>query len=252
MSCAFVVFRSPLSWILLFCFFSTACTPVTKSDAVVDLEHKVRLLEQSLAETQARLAEQEMELTRLEKDRQASLPTEEVVEPQVPVEPDPEPEADTVTPAEISDDEDQPLTELPKPEESVSSELLETDEMEPPAHASAHYKEAYGLFEAGNFQKAASFFQSFLDRYPNHELAANALYWLAETAYSESRFNRALIEFRRIEQEYPKSNKVPDAILKVGRCLEKLGQIDEAFAAYDRVIKEYPESRPAQLARQWL
>ena len=46
------------------------------------------------------------------------------------------------------------------------------------------YQQGQELFKAGEVVKARERFTSFLEKYPTHQLAANARFWLGETYYS--------------------------------------------------------------------
>lgn len=123
-----------------------------------------------------------------------------------------------------------------------------------PDHADprAQYQRYYDALKAGNHTFAIAGFRNFIERFPNHEYADNARYWLAEAFYDKRDYRAALTEFRRVVREYPQGNKVPDALLKIAYCQLALGETAEARAVLARVIETFPQSNPAALAAQRL
>jgi tol-pal system protein YbgF len=112
----------------------------------------------------------------------------------------------------------------------------------------AEYQAAVDALKAGDYAEAISMLREFIRRYPDHDYADNAQYWLGEAYYAQKDYKRALEEFRATVERYPRGNKVPDALLKVGYCYAALGQIADARATLEQLISVYPRSRSAQLA----
>lgn len=114
------------------------------------------------------------------------------------------------------------------------------------------YDQAFALVEAQNYTGAQAAFESFLARYPQSPLRANAQYWLAETHYAQLAFRTALVEFERVIDDYPLSNKIPDALLKIGYSNHELGNRDAARQALMRVLREYPNTEISARAEERL
>ena len=62
-------------------------------------------------------------------------------------------------------------------------------------------------------------FREFVRRYPHHDYADNAQYWLGECFYDQRAYDKAAPEFRAVVQRWPTGNKAPDAMLKLGFSL---------------------------------
>ena len=124
----------------------------------------------------------------------------------------------------------------------------------PPAtdNAAADYRAAVELVKAGNQEQAIAALRAFLKRYPRHDFADNAQYWLGESFYAQKDYQHALVEFRATIETYPRGNKVPDALLKVGYCYSSLGQAEKARAVLEQVVSLYPRTEPAALAAKRL
>lgn len=112
----------------------------------------------------------------------------------------------------------------------------------------AEYGRYYQALRAGNHAFAITGFGHFIERYPRHSYADNALYWLAEAHYDQRDYQAALERFVRVERDYPRGNKVPDALLKSAFCHIALGDNARARAVLTQLIERYPRSKPAALA----
>jgi tol-pal system protein YbgF len=131
-----------------------------------------------------------------------------------------------------------------------------TRDHEPPSErgdaAGGDYRAAVDLVKAGSYVDALAALRAFLQRYPRHDYADNAQYWIGEVFYARKDYVRALAEFRRVVEVYPRGNKVPDALLKVGYCYQAIGQGEKARAVLEQVVNLYPRSEPAALAARRL
>jgi tol-pal system protein YbgF len=118
--------------------------------------------------------------------------------------------------------------------------------------AGSDYRAAVELVMSGSKDEAIAALRAFLVRYPRHDYADNAQYWLGEAHYAHKEYQHALVEFRATIETYPRGNKVPDALLKVGYCYLALGQTEKARAVLEQVVNLYPRSEPAALAAKRL
>ncbi len=118
--------------------------------------------------------------------------------------------------------------------------------------AGTDYKIAVELVKAGDQEKAVAALRAFIAKYPRHDFADNAQYWLGEAFYAAKQYPQALTEFRAVIETYPRGNKVPDALLKVGYCYQSLGQTEKAKAVLEQVVNLYPKTEPAALATKRL
>ncbi len=123
-----------------------------------------------------------------------------------------------------------------------------------PSTIQAEYQAAYALLspQQKRYQEAAQAFTTFLQRYPNDELAPNAQYWLGEAHYVSQHNQEALAAFEQVVQRYPTSSKVPGALFKMGRLQQVLGRRSAAIESYRRVVREHPNSSAAGLAQDQL
>ena len=110
------------------------------------------------------------------------------------------------------------------------------------------YQVAVDALKRGDHAAAIAGLREFVRRFPDHDYADNAQYWLGEAYYDQKSYKLALDEFRKTVERYPTGNKVPDALLKVGFCYAALGQTEQARATLEEVVSVYPRTGPAQLA----
>lgn len=103
-------------------------------------------------------------------------------------------------------------------------------------------------YQMGNYELAAAGFQDFLTTYPEHELADNAAYYLADSYLKQNRFELAVQTFDQVIQLYPDGDKVPVAYFKKAQALEQMQQMTEAIETYQQLSKLFPESQEARLA----
>ncbi len=113
----------------------------------------------------------------------------------------------------------------------------------------AAYDQAFGLLQNRDYDAAAQAFRTFLNNHPDHELAANAHYWLGESYYVRNNFEQAARIFAEAYQKHPQGGKGPDNMLKLGMSLAGLGRTREACVTLAEIEKEYPTGAMSILMR---
>ena len=114
------------------------------------------------------------------------------------------------------------------------------------------YKKGRALLLERNIPVAQTLFSDFIKKFPDHELADNALYWLGECSYTTGDYETAANIFIRLVQTYPKGQKVPDALLKAGYSYISIDDVNQANHYFKQVITRYPFSPAADKAQQKL
>jgi tol-pal system protein YbgF len=110
------------------------------------------------------------------------------------------------------------------------------------------YRVAYEDLRAGKHDVAAGELREFVRKWPRHDLADNAQYWLGESFYARKRWNEAAAEFRATVDKWPLGNKAPDALVKLGFCLQAMGEQRAARDVLAQVGQSYPRTDAARLA----
>lgn len=113
----------------------------------------------------------------------------------------------------------------------------------------AAYDSAFSLVKKRQYGAAEQAFDAFLQKYPSHELAGNAKYWLGETFYVRGDFDNASRVFAEGYQQYPKGSKAADNLLKLGLSLEASGKPQDACIALRQLEKENPAGETPVLRR---
>jgi len=114
------------------------------------------------------------------------------------------------------------------------------------------YNMAVTMYNRGTVATARRGFEQFLTQFPNHALAADARYYLADIMVQEDRWEEAVEAFGQIPTLYPASPRVPDALYRMGLAYVHLERVPEAREALQRVVTSYAGTGVAILAREAL
>jgi len=112
------------------------------------------------------------------------------------------------------------------------------------------YQDGVAALKGGDAAKARELFSTFLERYPKHQLAANAHYWTGESYYGEKNFEQAILEYQEVIKNFPESDKVPAALLKQGMSFKELGDAKSAQYVWKKLLDEFPKSAEAKAAKE--
>ncbi len=129
-----------------------------------------------------------------------------------------------------------------------SSNMVSSD----PANEEAAYGVAFDALKQKDYVESARLFKTFIDTYPQAQLAPNAWYWLGESYYVTQNYEIARQSFEGLLSQFPDSSKVPDGLLKLGYCQAQLGQKDRARNTFNDVLRLYPMSDAARFAQSQL
>jgi tol-pal system protein YbgF len=128
------------------------------------------------------------------------------------------------------------------------------------------YQAAYIDFSKGSYSLAIAGFREFLRRYPDHELAGSAQYWIGEAYLALARgfsdasqsdkasesLEQAVQEFKKVQANYPRADKVPTALYKEALALIDLKQPGQAQARLQYLVDNFPRAEETSLARERL
>lgn len=118
--------------------------------------------------------------------------------------------------------------------------------------AQSLYQQAQERIRGGRYAEAEQDLREFVRRFPRHDFADNAQYWLGETFYARKQYSEAVASFRAVVERWPTGNKAPDALLKLGFSLVQQGEKEKGRAVLTQVISNYPQAPAAQLAQRRL
>ena len=111
------------------------------------------------------------------------------------------------------------------------------------------YQQGLDSFKGSNTQKARELLTKFVEQHPNHELAANAHYWIGETYYTEKIYEQAILEYEKVIKNYPGKEKVPAAMFKQALAFKGLGDTKSARYVLGKLIENFPRSSEAGMAK---
>jgi tol-pal system protein YbgF len=114
------------------------------------------------------------------------------------------------------------------------------------------YNSAYADFSKGNFDLAVSGFEEYAQRFPDSDVADNALYWIGECRFSQGKFQDAVAAYDRMLERYPRSDRAAAANLKKGLSYLEQNQVSQAVVQLRYVVSTFPRSDEARIARDRL
>lgn len=116
----------------------------------------------------------------------------------------------------------------------------------------AVYSQSFDALKAGSYSIAITGFRDFLKNYPQSPLAENAQYWLGEAYYVNHDYDSAAEAFRAVLKKWPDAHKAPDALLKLGFTQYEQKQYGAARSTLTTVTQKYPRTDAAKLATEKL
>jgi tol-pal system protein YbgF len=123
---------------------------------------------------------------------------------------------------------------------------------ETPPTPDAIYMKGLDTFKAGDMPTARGIFTKFLEQYPQHDLAANANYWIGETHYSEKSYEPAILAFQEVIKNFPTKDKVPAAMLKQAMAFNAINDTKSAKYVLKKLGEAFPKSDEAIKAKELL
>ena len=132
---------------------------------------------------------------------------------------------------------------IPTPPQTAGLPPLQN---QPGSGAQAAYDFSYQSFLRNDLQSAESGFRSFVQTYPDDQLASNAYYWLGRTHFARQQFEPAAKAFLAGYKKNKKSPVAPDNLLHLGKSLAALGEKQAACSTLKAVKAQFPAA-PNQL-----
>lgn len=123
---------------------------------------------------------------------------------------------------------------------------------EEPVTPDSLYMKGLDTFKAGEMSAARDIFTKFIEQYPQHELSANAHYWVGETYYSEKNYERAILAFEEVVKNFPLKEKVPAAMLKQAMSFKAINDNKTSKIVLKKLVEGFPKSEEARKAKELL
>lgn len=117
----------------------------------------------------------------------------------------------------------------------------------------AFYERGLDLIQRqGDMAKGREVMQEFLKKYPQDQLAVNAMYWIGESYYGEKKYENAILQFQDVIQKYGDHPKVASALYKQGLSFHALGDTKNAKVILKKVVDTFPMAEEAKRAKEKL
>jgi tol-pal system protein YbgF len=113
------------------------------------------------------------------------------------------------------------------------------------------YEEGLNAYYRKQYPQAIDIFQYLLNTYPNHSLASNCTYWLAESYFGSGQLEQAEKQFWAV-LDYPRSLKKDDALFALSKLYLARNDSARARQVLQRLVADYPNSEFAPEAEQQL
>ncbi|WP_103035736.1 tol-pal system protein YbgF [Castellaniella caeni] len=116
----------------------------------------------------------------------------------------------------------------------------------------AAYEAAADQYRNGKYKEAASAFATFVQSYPDSELANDAQFYLGSSQYASKDFKNSIQTMQSLVKNHPDDARAPDALLVVAADQIELNDMKGAKASLQRIVKDYPKSPAAETAKSRL
>ena len=136
--------------------------------------------------------------------------------------------------------------------QSDSGAVLSNELLPPGSAENDAYKEAFDFFKNGDYASAIAQFESFLENFPQSNLAPGAAYWIGNARYAMRDYQLAIEAQQRLIKKYPDSSKTPDAFLNMASSQHEMGDNKASKHTLEDLVAKYPHSDAAKKAKQRL
>jgi len=110
----------------------------------------------------------------------------------------------------------------------------------PTISATDLYSNARRDMSGGKLDLALQEFSDYLKWYGNTDLAPNAQFYIAYIHSSQGDYDHAVAEFDMVLEKYPDNNKTADALYNKGLALTKMGRRTDGAQEYRELIQRFP------------
>lgn len=116
----------------------------------------------------------------------------------------------------------------------------------------AAYESPIGLFRSGKYREAIDGFNTFLNAYPNSQLAPEARFYRGSSQYATKDFKGSISGLEDLVSGTPQDPRAADALLIIAAGKIELDDLTGAKSTLQRIVKDYPDTSAAQTAKDRL
>jgi len=118
------------------------------------------------------------------------------------------------------------------------------------SYSDATFLSGAASFDAGRYDSAMVFFQSYLDQKKRRDIFnVSAQLGVAQCLEELGKYRDAADNYLKVQREHPDDPIAPDALFGAARCYQNAGDLKQAESAYQDLVTRYPQSRQANLAK---
>ena len=139
-------------------------------------------------------------------------------------------------------DKDAPQPLVPMADINYQDKPENSAPLAKPASPEEMYQSGMQAYNAGLTDEAEIAFKEILQKFPKHNLAGNAQYWLGETYLKTGEYGKAKQAFKSGYEDYKNGNKAPDSLFKLGVTLTKLNDRKSSCIIYNSFESEFPKA----------
>lgn len=104
------------------------------------------------------------------------------------------------------------------------------------------YATAMQAYNGGYFDEAELAFENIMKKYPKHNLAGNAQYWLGEVYVKQGNLSKAKVAFKNGYEKYKNGNKAADSLYRLGVVLSNMKEDKNACIVFNSFEGEFPKA----------
>lgn len=118
-------------------------------------------------------------------------------------------------------------------------EAEKTTDVDPNVKIQASFQKAWLIYRNQAYKQAQTLFADLYNRFPNSAIAAEALFWSADSYYSLEDYGPAGAQFKEFALKYPQSNLVGAARYSLGWSHFKMGEFEAAVEPFEQFLADY-------------
>jgi len=129
---------------------------------------------------------------------------------------------------------------------STANNGIRQQEVAAVAASAADYLAAFSELASGHYSVAEDGFNKFLQKYPTHQYAPNARYWLATAQAEQGKRAEAITNLNQIVSASNGEEKAPAALAMMIRLYQQAGLSNQAESALAQLRSRFPQAPETQ------
>lgn len=113
----------------------------------------------------------------------------------------------------------------------------------------ALFRVADTYFRANHFDESVSVLQALRMKYPDHQLAVQSLLRIAQAKFNAGEYEAAVADFEQFARDFPEHEGCKDALEGIQLCYYQMGQSGQASEALEQLIARSPDGALSADAR---